>query len=233
MKTVVIIPAAGMGKRMGASRNKQYLPLNGLPLLVHTLKPFEESHLVDSIILIVPIGDEDYCKKEVVDMFGFKKVTDILHGGKERQDSVRTGLNVLDSGVDFVIIHDGVRPFITHQIIADSIHGAETSGACVVAVPAKDTIKEASEDDLVLRTLERKDLWLVQTPQTFRYEIIKEAHEKALVDGFLSTDDSALVERLGSQVSIVQGSYKNIKVTTSEDLIIAEAILESLMIDNK
>jgi 2-C-methyl-D-erythritol 4-phosphate cytidylyltransferase len=232
MKTVVIIPAAGMGRRMGASRSKQYIPLNGLPLLVHTLKPFEESHLVDAIILTVPIGDKDYCKKEVVDMFGFKKVTDILHGGKERQDSVRIGLNMLDSGIDFVIIHDGVRPFITHQIIADSIHGAETSGACVVAVPAKDTIKAASEDHLVLRTLERKDLWLVQTPQTFRYEIIKEAHEKALADGFHSTDDSALVERLGNQVSIVQGSYNNIKITTSEDLIIAEAILASLKIDD-
>lgn len=225
MKTVVIIPAAGMGKRMGVSGSKQYLPLSGLPLLVHTLKPFEESHLVDAIILAVPIGDEDYCKKEIVDKFGIKKVTDILHGGKERQDSVRAGLNVLDSGVDFVIIHDGVRPFITTQIIADAIHGAEISGACVVAVPAKDTIKEVSKDGSVLRTLERKDLWMVQTPQTFRYDIIKEAHDKAFADGFLSTDDSALVERLGNQVTIVQGSYENIKITTREDLKMAEASL--------
>jgi 2-C-methyl-D-erythritol 4-phosphate cytidylyltransferase len=225
VKTVVIIPAAGMGKRMGGRRSKQYLPLNGLPILVHTLTPFEESDLVDSIILAVPAGDEEYCKKEVVEKFGFKKVADIVHGGKERQDSVRAGLNVLDSGVDFVMIHDGVRPVITSQIIADSIHEAETSGACVVAVPAKDTIKEVSKDGLVLRTLERKGLWMVQTPQTFRYEIIKEAHDKAFTDGFLSTDDSALVERLGNQVTIVQGSYENIKITTREDLEMAEASL--------
>ena len=225
MKSVVIIPAAGMGKRMGDNRNKQYLPLNGRPILVHTLTPFEESNLVDSIILTVPAGDEDYCKKEVVDKFGIKKVTEILHGGKERQDSVRAGLYVLDSGVDFVIIHDGVRPFITPQMIADSIYGAENRGACVVAVPAKDTIKEVSKDGLVLRTLERKNLWMVQTPQTFRYNIIKEAHDNAFADGFLSTDDSALVERLGHQVTIVQGSYENIKITTREDLKMAEASL--------
>ncbi len=225
MKTVVIIPAAGMGKRMGERRSKQYLPLNGLPILVHTLTPFEESDLVDSVVLTVPAGDEDYCKKEVVEKFGFKKVIDILHGGKERQDSVRAGLNLLDSSVDFVMIHDGVRPLITSQMIADSLRGAETSGACIVAIPAKDTIKEVSKDGLVLRTLERKDLWMVQTPQTFRYDLIKEAHDKAFADGFLSTDDSALVERLGCQVTIVQGSYKNIKITTREDLMMAEASL--------
>jgi 2-C-methyl-D-erythritol 4-phosphate cytidylyltransferase len=227
MKVVAIIPAAGMGERMGGSQLKQFLPLHGQPILAHTIKPLEKSRQVDAIILMVPPGDEKVCRKEVADRFGFKKVSAIVAGGKERQDSVRIGLNILDSRVDFVMIHDGVRPFITPQMIAGSIDGAEGHGASVVAVAAKDTIKEASRHKMVRRTLDRKNLWMVQTPQTFRYEIIKEAHEKALKDDFHSTDDSALVERLGYEVVIVRGSYDNIKITTREDLRIAEAILAS------
>ncbi|MFQ5900593.1 MAG: 2-C-methyl-D-erythritol 4-phosphate cytidylyltransferase [Thermodesulfobacteriota bacterium] len=227
MKVVAIIPTAGKGKRMGANISKQYLFLLGRPVLAHTVRVFEESKKIDSIVLVVHKGDEGYCKREIVEKFGFRKVTHILAGGRERQDSVRAGLNVVDPDCELVIIHDGVRPLIFPEIITESINAAKKFGASVVAVPVKDTVKEVSKEGTIHCTLPRENLWMVQTPQVFRYDIIREAHAKAHTNGFLSTDDSALVEKFGNKVCIVEGSYENIKLTTQEDMMIAEVLMEA------
>ncbi|MBI5682985.1 MAG: 2-C-methyl-D-erythritol 4-phosphate cytidylyltransferase [Deltaproteobacteria bacterium] len=222
-KVIAIIVAAGKGKRMGADTGKQWISLQGKPIIAHTLQRFEECSAVDSIIVVTQSDEIEYCRNEVIERFGFTKVIGIIKGGKERQDSVRNGLDAVDDSYTIVIIHDGVRPFVSPSIINRSIESAEKTGASVVSVPVKDTIKEVS-DGYVVKTLKRGRLWAVQTPQTFKTEIIKHAHKKALEDGIYATDDSSLVERLGFRVEVVEGSYENIKITTPEDLIIGEAI---------
>lgn len=225
MNAIALIPAAGAGKRMGGERNKQYLEVGGRPILVHTLEVFDRCDAVSEVYLIVP---EDDCAFacEIIDDMRFSKNIKVIPGGKERQDSVRNGLNSIYN-CDIVMVHDGVRPFVTEEIIDRAIEETIRYGATTVAVPAKDTIKSVDEDGIVIETLERKKLWQVQTPQTFKYEIMKEAFGRAYADGFYGTDDAALVERLGYKVKIVEGSYQNIKITTPEDMIIAEAILRS------
>lgn len=225
MNVVALIPAAGTGKRMREGRNKQYLEIGGRPILVHTLEVFDRCDAISEVYLIVP---EDDCAFacEIIDNMRFSKNIKVIPGGKERQDSVRNGLNSI-YGCDMVMIHDGVRPFVTEEIIVRAIEETIRYGATTVAVPAKDTIKSVDGDGFVIETLERKKLWQIQTPQTFRYEIIKEAFDRAYADGFYGTDDAALVERLGYKVKVVEGSYRNIKITTQEDMTIAEAILRS------
>lgn len=225
MNVIALIPAAGAGKRMGGERNKQYLEVGGRPILVHTLEVFDRCDAISEVYLIVPEND---CALacDIIDGMRFSKNIKVVPGGKERQDSVRSGLNSI-YGCDLVMVHDGVRPFVTEEIINKAIEETIKCGATTVAVPAKDTIKSVDEDGIVIETLERKKLWQVQTPQTFKYEIMKEAFGKAYADGFYGTDDAALVERLGYKVKIVEGSYQNIKITTPEDMIIAEAILRS------
>lgn len=225
MNVIALIPAAGTGRRMGADKNKQYLEVGGRPILVHTLEVFDRCDAISEVYLIVP---EDDCAFacEIIDNMRFSKNIRVIPGGKERQDSVRNGLNSIYN-CDMVMVHDGVRPFVTEEIINRSIEETSKYGATTVAVPAKDTIKSVDEDGIVVKTLERKKLWQIQTPQTFKYEIIKEAFDRAYTDGFYGTDDAALVERLGYKVKIVEGSYQNIKITTPEDLIIAEAIIRS------
>ncbi|OGT97459.1 MAG: 2-C-methyl-D-erythritol 4-phosphate cytidylyltransferase [Geobacteraceae bacterium GWC2_48_7] len=226
-KSFALIPAAGMGKRMGASTNKQYLQLAGLPILTRTLTIFEQSDKIDGIILIIPEDEIPYCRKKVVEAAGFKKVLEIVAGGRERQNSVMNGLIALgryaDSD-DIVVIHDGVRPFITPVILSDSINVAVDSDGALAAVPAKDTIKIA-ENNIVTSTPDRRLLWQAQTPQTFRYSVILDAHKNALQNGFCGTDDSSLVERVGGKVVIINGDYRNIKITTPEDMLLAEAFL--------
>lgn len=225
MNVIALIPAAGAGKRMGGDRNKQYLEIGGRPILVHTLEIFERCDSVSEICLIVPEEDCAYgC--EMVDGMKFTKPVKVVPGGKERQDSVRNGLNSIYH-CDIVMVHDGVRPFVTEDILNRSIEETIRCGATVVAVPAKDTIKSVDGDMNVIETLERKRLWHVQTPQTFRYEILKDAFKKAYEDGFYGTDEAMLVERLGYKVRVVDGDYRNIKITTPDDMIIAEAILKS------
>lgn len=225
-KIIAIIVAAGKGKRMGSSIGKQWLNLHGKPILAHTLQRFEQTSAVDSIIVVTHPFDIEYCKDEVIERFGFKKVHKVVEGGKERQDSVRNGLYAVDDSYTIVIIHDAVRPFVSESMINNSIQSAVKTGGAVVCVPVKDTIKEVSEG-YVKRTLVREGLWAVQTPQTFRTELIKEAHKRAVEDGIESTDDASLVERLGVKIEVIEGSYNNIKITTPEDLIIGEAILNS------
>jgi 2-C-methyl-D-erythritol 4-phosphate cytidylyltransferase len=225
MRTVAIVPAAGSGNRMGRDVSKQYLSLGGTPLLVHTLKVFEKSPLVDAILVVVPPQDIEFVRNTVLAPWDMKKVAGVIPGGKERQDSVRAGIEALDPDAGVVIIHDAVRPFITFEMISQCIRAAREDGAVTVGVPLKDTVKEVAPDGRVMRTCDRSLLWLTQTPQAFRRDIIENAHRAAVRDGFSGTDDTALVERLGIAVRMIRGDYSNIKITTPEDLVIAEALL--------
>jgi 2-C-methyl-D-erythritol 4-phosphate cytidylyltransferase len=192
---------------------------------VHTLDRFETSPLIRSIVLVVGEEDLDYCLKEIVEKYQVQKITQIIPGGKERQDSVRNGLKALASDTEIVVIHDGVRPFVTREMVEESIRSAKRLGAVVFAMPVKETVKMANTDGIVLKTLERESLWQIQTPQAFQAEIIREAHRRATEDGFVGTDDASLVERLGIRVHILPGSYTNIKITTQEDLLWARLLL--------
>ncbi|BCA78307.1 2-C-methyl-D-erythritol 4-phosphate cytidylyltransferase [Desulfuromonas sp. AOP6] len=227
MSVIVLIPAAGMGRRMGAAVNKQYLHLAGRPILAHTLACFDHHPLVDAIYVISPSDEIEFCREEVVRRYGFAKVREIVAGGAQRQDSVRHGLLACDANPDdIILIHDGVRPFFPGHRLADLVESAKRTGACLAGVPVKDTIKEVRKG-MVSGTPDRSFLWQAQTPQAFRFEIIVKAHEQALSDGFLGTDDTSLVERLGLPVAMVEGDYRNIKITTPEDLLAAEAIWQA------
>jgi 2-C-methyl-D-erythritol 4-phosphate cytidylyltransferase len=215
-----------MGKRMGVGFNKQYILLGGQPIVGRTLQVFERLPLVDEIHVIVPEEEIPYCREHVVRAGGFTKVRSVLAGGKERQNSVLNGLRALDGCAedDVVVIHDGVRPFVTAEMVERSVEVAGEFDGALVAVPAKDTVKMV-EDGVIVDTPPRERIWLAQTPQTFRYGVIRAAHEVADAERFLGTDDASLVERLGRQVHVVSGDYRNIKLTTPEDLMLAEAFL--------
>lgn len=228
MRAVALIPAAGMGKRMGAGMNKQYLLLDGRPILAHTLAVFQQAPFIDDIYVVIPEAEIPFCREQVVDKYGFTKVRDVIAGGSERQYSVLNGIRALANcdERDIVIIHDGVRPFIPAPVIEHSIHVAGSHDGALVAVPAKDTVKTV-EAGVVTGTPPRENIWLAQTPQTFRYGIISAAHEIAAAEGFLGTDDASLVERMGRQVQVVTGDYRNIKITTPEDMLLAETFLKN------
>lgn len=228
-KICALIAAAGKGSRMNTDKNKQYIEIGDKPILARTIAAFEACSRVDEIILAVNGKDIVYCKQEIVDVYGFRKVTAIVAGGDTRQASVYNGLLQLEESCGIVLIHDGARPFISGDSIIESIETAWEFGAACVAVPVKDTIKSADESNIVCETLDRSRLWSIQTPQTFRYGLILEAHKKALEDGFSGTDDAMLVERLGHPLRLVYGTYYNIKITTEEDLVMAEAIAEREM----
>ena len=226
-KSYALIPAAGMGKRMGASINKQYLLLDGLPIVARTISVFERSPLIEAIYLVIPADEIPYCREHVVNACGFRKVVEIVPGGRERQNSVMNGLNAMRRQAaddDVVLIHDGVRPLISEELLQESIGIARRSDGALVAVPAKDTIKTV-RDGMVVDTPPRESLWQAQTPQTFRFATIFEAHRAAEQEGFTGTDDASLVERRGGTVRVVRGDYRNIKITTPEDLVLAEAFL--------
>jgi len=226
----VIIAAAGKGTRMNSDINKQYINICGVPVLARSIGVFQECKLINEIIVVVNKDDIIFCKKNIIDTYEFTKVTQIVAGGDSRQKSVLNGLNAVNKDTEIVLIHDGARPFVKQEIIIDSITSAMNFGAACVAVPVKDTIKRSvgkDGQDFITETIPRETLWLVQTPQAFRYSLIREAHIKAYEEGFEGTDDSILVERLGVPVKIVMGRYDNIKITTWEDLIIGEAILSN------
>lgn len=227
-----IIVAGGKGRRMGSSINKIFLDLNGKPLLYYSIKAFEGIPEIDEIIVVSSKEEVKYCQIEVIKKFRLNKVKKIVEGGEERQASVYNGLMAVDKRCEIVLIHDGARPFISRSIIAKGIKEAKIHKAVGIAVPVKDTIKVVDEDNFIINTPERKTLWGIQTPQIFDYDLITMAHKKAIEDDFIGTDDCVLVERCGSRVKLVEGSYKNIKITTPEDLIIAEALLNNLDMDN-
>ncbi len=227
MKTFALIPAAGMGKRMGASINKQYLELHGLPIVARTIAVFEHSPDIEAIYLVIPEAEIPYCREHVVAACGFSKVVEIVPGGRERQNSVMNGLRAMRPHLtndDVVVIHDGVRPLVTPELLRESIAVARHNDGALVAVPVKDTIKTV-RDGIVVNTPDRNSLWQAQTPQSFRFGTIYDAHLAADRDGFIGTDDASLVERCGGTIRIVPGDYRNIKITTPEDLILAESFL--------
>jgi len=216
-----------MGKRMGAGANKQYLLLDGMPILAHTLKVFEAAPFIAGIYLITPEKEIPFCRTDVVERYSFSKVRAIVPGGAERQHSVLNGLTAME-GIgrdDLVLIHDGVRPFVTVDLLQRAASAADEFGGAIVAVPVKDTVKIA-RDGIIAATPPREELWLAQTPQAFRYGLIRSAHELAAAEGFLGTDDASLLERQGRQLRIVMGDYRNIKITTPEDMLLAQAFLK-------
>ncbi len=227
MKVVAIVPAAGRGRRMNHSLSKQYLPLGGKPILARTLLALESSPLIDEILVSVREDELQYCKREVIEKFNLKKVKELIPGGEERQDSVYNALKAISKGFDIVIIHDSVRPFVTKEMVKKAIKETKNHQAAVVAIPMKDTIKEM-KNGFVRRTLDRNSLWAIQTPQVFSYDLILEAYEKAYKKKTKATDDASLVENLGHPVKVVEGSPDNLKITTPEDLILAEAILKEI-----
>lgn len=227
MRKIAIIPAAGMGKRMGAGVNKQYLLLAGKPILAHTLELFQNVRFIDEIYPVVPAEEIDFCRENIVNKFALSKVRKIIAGGAERQNSVLNALRSLDcTDMDIIVIHDGVRPFVPLQAVEHSIEMAIIHDGAIVAIPAKDTVKIV-KGPFVTATPPRESVWLAQTPQTFRYGIIRSAHELADNEGITGTDDASLLERLGKKVHITIGDYKNIKITTPDDLVYAEAFIRS------
>lgn len=227
MKVVAIIPAAGKGKRMGHPIPKHYIRLEGRPILSYTLEAFEKCPDVNQVVMVVRSGEEEYCLKEVVEKYMFKKVLKIVIGGERRQDSVYHGIKGLDQDTDIVVVHDGVRPFVPPELISESIKMAMYFDGVIVALPVKDTIKEINGEGFVKNTPDRESLWYAQTPQTFKKRVIEEAFIRAYSDGFYGTDESSLVERIGGKVKIIEGTPENIKITTKEDLLLAEFILRS------
>ncbi|MBP1712757.1 MAG: 2-C-methyl-D-erythritol 4-phosphate cytidylyltransferase [Deltaproteobacteria bacterium] len=225
MRVAALIPAAGRGRRMAEDVPKAFLPMGGTPLLAQTLQQFEVCSEVGEVVVLAPPGNGIQLAEELVKRFGFQKVSRIVPGGTERQDSVYAGLKALVSHPDIVLIHDGVRPFITPDLIGRVVSETRVSKAVVAAIPVRDTMKEIGKDGTVLKTLNRDCLWEIQTPQGFLYSLLLQAYEKAYQDQFYGTDDAALVERLGIGVKVVQGSRFNLKITTPEDLVLGEALL--------
>ena len=218
-----VIVAAGKGIRMNDTVRKQYLPLAGRPVLSHTLSIFDECNLINKIFLVVPKKDFDYCRNNILPML--KKEINLVAGGKERQDSVYNGLLSVGENNGIVIIHDGVRPFTNKEMLESCIKGARKHGACIIGIPVQDTLKQISSSGDIEKTIERNNIWLAQTPQAFKYNIIKKAHEYARMKGHAGTDDANLVEKMGKFVKIIKGSKSNIKITTREDLRLAEVLL--------
>ncbi|MCM3719727.1 2-C-methyl-D-erythritol 4-phosphate cytidylyltransferase [Fictibacillus phosphorivorans] len=218
-----VIPAAGQGKRMNAGISKQWIELLGEPVLKHTVDVFEKDPACSGIILV---GSERelYQMQDFVQTFQYTKVRQIVPGGKERQQSVYEGLKSVPNDIELVLIHDAARPFITQHHISQLVERASETGSAVLAVPVKDTVKRAVQNQVV-ETIDRSSLWAVQTPQAFRLSIVIEAHEKAAAENYLGTDDASLVERIGHTVALVMGDYHNIKLTTSDDLLFGQAIL--------
>ncbi len=226
-RTAALVPAAGRGFRIGGTVPKQYLALGGQPIILHALRILQVSPVIDEIILAVPQCDTEYCLTQIVTPHHFTKVTKIVPGGQERQDSVRHALEVVHEDVDVVLVHDAVRPFLTEQMVEEVVSRARVKGAAIIALPMKDTVKQVGADHVIERTVDRRPLWLAQTPQAFRRDWLLVAHRKAHGEGVRATDDAYLVEWCGHPVSVVEGSGDNIKVTRPEDMIIGEAIFAS------
>ncbi len=224
MNTAIIL-AAGKGARMNSGMNKQFIHIKGKPLLAHTLEAFQSCEAIDSIMLVAGKAELQLCKEQIIDAFGFDKVDKLVEGGSERQQSVYNGILKLDAQCEVVVIHDGARPIVPDGIIERCIEGAKVFGAVTAGMPAKETIKMLDAEGFVESTPERGKVWITQTPQAFQLDIIKKAHENAGHKGISGTDDAFLVECMGIKVKMIESTYENIKVTTPEDIIIAETIM--------
>jgi 2-C-methyl-D-erythritol 4-phosphate cytidylyltransferase len=221
---IAIIAAAGAGTRMASDRPKQFLLLAGTPVIIHTLKVFEQCESINEVIVVLPAA-ESAGFLSLAGKFGLRKVARVVPGGATRADSVKRGLmSIRAATAEIVAVHDGVRPFVTVEEIDAVVTAAQTDGAAILVAPVTDTIKQVN-DQRIVQTLARGGLRRALTPQCFRYELLREAYQQADINDPALTDESALVEQLGKPVSIVEGSARNIKITTAEDLAIAEAIL--------
>lgn len=230
MKYTVMIPAAGSGQRMGAGYNKLFLMLGDKPIFIRTLQVFEEDPACVGIILAVK-REERQEIEEMLTKFGISKVKSMVDGGTERQYSVAACIQAhTEKGI--VLVHDAARPFIRRAVIRKLVEQASTFGAAIAGVKAKDTMKFAPAG-IVEKTVDRDALWIVQTPQAFQYDVLKKASNQAEQDGFLGTDESMLVERLGHPVKIVESTYENVKMTTQEDLVFGEILLKRVQQEEK
>jgi len=223
--TSAVIVAGGNGIRMQADIRKQYLILGKLPILCHTLAAFVASPLIHHIYLVVPETDFKFCEKEVIAATPGHQAIHLVAGGENRQASVYHGLSAVTDVDGIVVIHDGVRPFVTPLEIEACLKWAENDGACILGIPVVDTLKKVDEDGHIIQTVARQHIWRAQTPQAFQYHLIKKAHDLAISKGITGTDDASLVERMGFRVRMIPGSPCNIKITTPEDLMMAQGIL--------
>lgn len=230
--TSVIIPAAGLGRRMNATVSKQYLKLMGKPILAHTLDVFEQCPLISEIILVINPDEVELCRNQVLSIYPYTKIK-LVKGGETRQESVYNGLLAVSDNTRIVMVHDGARPLIQESVILKSLDETIKHRATAVGVAAKNTIKVIDDNGFVAHTPDRNYLVEIQTPQTFAYELLKEAHQKAIEAGVEGTDDAFLVERLNIPVKIVMGDYTNIKITTPEDLAIAESIMKRIALNRE
>ena len=226
IRASAVIAAAGQGKRFGKEQPKQFLPLFGKPVLAYSVGTFSKSGLIEEIILVVPGDWTDFVKSEITDKLSTDKKISIVSGGPERQDSVRNGFDSVTGSPDIVVVHDGARPLATLALLDEVINEAAACGGAIAALPSGDTVKQSSPEMYVGGTIPRESLFLAQTPQAFRYEVLKNALSAAARDGFLGTDESQLVERIGVKVKIVKGSPHNIKITSPDDLRFGELILK-------
>lgn len=225
-RCVAIVLAAGQGKRMKTAVKKQFLHIGGKPVVYYALQCFQQSPLIDKIVLVTSRDCIEYCQRELVEAFGLDKVCAVVEGGRERYDSVYAGLLACEDA-DYVFIHDGARPFVDEKILQRTFLSAKNYGSGVAGMPSKDTVKIADEENTVLQTPDRNRVWSVQTPQVFAYRLIRRAHEQIRQSDMSQiTDDAMALERLGeTPVKMVEGSYENIKITTPEDLEVAEVFL--------
>ncbi|WP_058991526.1 2-C-methyl-D-erythritol 4-phosphate cytidylyltransferase [Sarcina ventriculi] len=224
-KTIAIILAGGKGKRMGANISKQFIEINGKPIIYYTIKSFELCEGIDEIVLVLPKDEISYFKNNIMNKFDFN-ISSIIEGGKERQDSVYNALKSIQD-CEVVLIHDGARPFVSKKIIEDGIKKAKEYGAAAPGVVPKDTIKIRDNNGFSIKTLKRDELVAIQTPQCFDFNIIKKCHEEIKKKNIQVTDDTMVVEMFGNKVLIYDGDYKNIKITTKEDLIICNEFLNN------
>ncbi len=226
---IAIVLAGGKGTRVGGSLEKQYLELGQKPMLYYSLRTFQDSPLIDQIILVTGAGRQSYCTEKVLSLYPFSKITQIVEGGKERSDSVWNALRQI-SGEGYVFIHDGARPFVTEEILERAYKNVIYSKACVVGMPVKDTIKEVDEKGIVQKTPDRSKMWMVQTPQVFEINLVKNAYSRLMQEKYVQvTDDAMVVEQMTKQpVELTEGSYENIKITTPEDLELGEVFVRHL-----
>lgn len=241
---IAIVLAAGRGKRMNSKVQKQYLLIQNRPVLYYSLHAFQEAPEIDEIILVTGQGEEEYCRKEIAEAYGFTKISRIVSGGEERYDSVYQGIKAAEglfvskdsdsikTEERYLFIHDGARPFLSREIISRTFKDARTYGACVAAMPVKDTIKVSDEEQMADSTPDRSTLWQIQTPQVFKYDLIKTAYDRLMEPGqdrsFITDDAMAAEQMCGVKVRLTEGSYRNIKITTPEDLEAAEIWAKNL-----
>jgi 2-C-methyl-D-erythritol 4-phosphate cytidylyltransferase len=224
---VAIVAAAGRGTRMASTTSKQFLLLDDRPVLAHTLAAFEAAASIDAVIIVGKAKDIEACKTDVVEAYGFTKVTNYVIGGHHRQDSVNNALKLLPSDAVTVVVHDGARPLVTPELIDRAVAETKHWPAVIPGIPVKDTIKRVTTGEVVEYTIDRGQMWAIQTPQAFKADVLIHAHRVAKQAKFYGTDDATLVEKINHPIRVIPGSEENIKITTPIDLIIAEAIVRA------